>query len=79
MHSKMIVWPKKGSHRKAERLRLCLLARNKSRKAITQPGGGETLPEGVREMSEEDRGLTSRIGPFEIDWPRTPGSYGGIG
>ncbi|GHO85039.1 hypothetical protein [Dictyobacter formicarum] len=30
-------------------------------------------------MSEEDRGLTSRIGPVEIDWPHTIGYYGGIG
>lgn len=30
-------------------------------------------------MSEEDRGLTSQIGPVEIDWPRTIGYYGGIG
>lgn len=26
-----------------------------------------------------DRGLTSRIGRVEIDWPRTAGYYGGIG
>jgi hypothetical protein len=30
-------------------------------------------------MPEEDRGLTSRIGPIEIDWPRAIGYYGGIG
>lgn len=30
-------------------------------------------------MPEEDRGLTSRIGPVEVDWPRTIGYYGGIG
>lgn len=29
-------------------------------------------------MPEEDRGLTSQIGPVEIDWPRTIGYYGGI-
>ena len=26
----------------------------------------------------EDRGLTSRIGALEIDWPRTVGYYSGI-
>ncbi len=26
-----------------------------------------------------ERGLTSRIGRVEIDWPRTAGYYGGIG
>lgn len=30
-------------------------------------------------MPEEDKGLTSRIGPVEVDWPRTIGYYGGIG
>lgn len=29
-------------------------------------------------MSEEDRGLTSRVGPVEIEWPLTVGYYGGI-
>lgn len=27
----------------------------------------------------EDRGLTTRIGPIEIDWPQSIGYYGGIG
>jgi|SRR5579884_3297679 len=27
----------------------------------------------------ENRGLVERIGPLEIDWPRTAGYYGGIG
>jgi hypothetical protein len=27
----------------------------------------------------EDRGLVSRIGPREVDWPKTVGYYGGIG
>lgn len=31
------------------------------------------------ETPEEEQGLTSRIGPVEIDWPRTIGYYGGIG
>ncbi len=30
-------------------------------------------------MAEQDRGLTSRIGPVEVDWPRSIGYYGGIG
>jgi hypothetical protein len=30
-------------------------------------------------MAEQDRGLTSRIGPVEVDWPRSIGFYGGIG
>lgn len=29
-------------------------------------------------MAQEDRGLTSRFGPVEVDWPRTIGYYGGI-
>ena len=27
----------------------------------------------------EDRGLTSQVGPMEIDWPRSIGYFGGIG
>lgn len=27
----------------------------------------------------EDRGLISRLGPLEIDWPKSVGYYGGIG
>lgn len=30
------------------------------------------------EQGEQDRGLVSRIGPVEIDWPRSIGYYGGI-
>jgi len=30
------------------------------------------------QQSAEDRGLTSRIGPVEVDWPRSIGYYGGI-
>ncbi len=29
--------------------------------------------------AEEDRGLTSQIGPVQIDWPRSIGYFGGIG
>lgn len=28
--------------------------------------------------STTDRGLTSRIGPVEVNWPRTVGYYGGL-
>lgn len=31
------------------------------------------------QQSAQDRGLTSRIGPVEVDWPRSIGYYGGIG
>lgn len=31
------------------------------------------------EMADQDRGLKSRIGPVEVDWPRSIGYYGGIG
>ena len=27
----------------------------------------------------EDRGLVTRLGPLEIDWPKSIGYYGGIG
>jgi len=27
----------------------------------------------------EDKGLVSRVGPLEIDWPKSIGYYGGIG
>lgn len=27
----------------------------------------------------EDRGLISRVGPMEVDWPRSLGYFGGIG
>jgi hypothetical protein len=29
-------------------------------------------------MAAQDRGLTSRIGPIEVDWPRSAGYFGGI-
>jgi len=29
-------------------------------------------------VAEEDRGLVSRIGPVEVDWPRSLGYFGGI-
>ena len=29
--------------------------------------------------ADQDRGLTSYVGPIEVDWPRTVGYYGGIG
>lgn len=29
--------------------------------------------------SKADRGLTNRIGPVEINWPRAVGYYGGLG
>jgi hypothetical protein len=28
---------------------------------------------------QEQRGLVSRVGPLEVDWPRTVGYFGGIG
>lgn len=30
-------------------------------------------------MAEQDRGMTNRIGPVKIDWPRSIGYFGGIG
>jgi hypothetical protein len=30
-------------------------------------------------MAEQDRGLTNRIGPVEIDWTQAIGYFGGIG
>lgn len=32
-----------------------------------------------QDIHEQNLGMTSRIGPIEIDWPRTIGYYGGIG
>lgn len=29
-------------------------------------------------MNDEDVGLVGRLGPIEIDWPRTLGYYGGV-
>ena len=29
-------------------------------------------------MAEQDKGLTSRIGRIEIDWPQSIGYYGGV-
>ena len=31
-----------------------------------------------QDVNEQKRGMTSQIGPVEIDWPRTIGYYGGI-
>jgi hypothetical protein len=30
-------------------------------------------------MAQEDKGLVSRIGPIEIDWPRSMGFFGALG
>lgn len=30
-------------------------------------------------MNEQAHGLTSRVGPIEIDWPRSIGYYSGLG
>src|SRR5438477_3762681 len=32
-----------------------------------------------QDVNEQKQGMTSQIGPIEIDWPRTIGYYGGIG
>ena len=32
-----------------------------------------------QDVNEQQQGMTSRIGPVEVDWPRTIGYYGGIG
>jgi hypothetical protein len=32
-----------------------------------------------RKQSEAKKGLVGRVGPLEIDWPRSIGYYGGIG
>lgn len=32
-----------------------------------------------QDVNEQKQGMTSRIGPLEIDWPRTIGYYGGVG
>ena len=37
------------------------------------------MAEQDQDQGEQDRGLVSRIGPVEIDWPRSIGYYGGIG
>jgi len=31
-----------------------------------------------QDIHEQDLGMSSRIGPLEIDWPRTIGYYGGV-
>lgn len=31
-----------------------------------------------QDVNEQKQGMTSHIGPIEIDWPRTIGYYGGI-
>ena len=37
------------------------------------------MAEEEQDVNEQKRGMTSRIGPIEIDWPRTIGYYGGLG
>jgi hypothetical protein len=37
------------------------------------------MAEEEQDVNEQKQGMTSRIGPVEIDWPRTIGYYGGIG
>jgi hypothetical protein len=37
------------------------------------------MPEEEQDVNEQKHSLVSRIGPIEIDWPRTIGYYGGIG
>jgi hypothetical protein len=37
------------------------------------------MAEEEQDVHEQKQGMTSRIGPVEIDWPRTIGYYGGIG
>jgi hypothetical protein len=32
-----------------------------------------------QDVHEQEQGMTSQIGPIEIDWPRTIGYYGGVG
>ncbi|HEY3993633.1 MAG TPA: hypothetical protein VGM01_12250 [Ktedonobacteraceae bacterium] len=34
---------------------------------------------GEQDTNEQKLGMTSRVGPLEIDWPRTLGYYGGVG
>ena len=36
------------------------------------------MAEEDQDVNEQKQGMTSRIGPVEIDWPRTIGYYGGI-
>lgn len=33
---------------------------------------------GEQDKGAQDRGLTSKVGPMEIDWPRSAGYFGGI-
>ena len=37
------------------------------------------MAEEEQDVNEQKQGMTSRIGPLEIDWPRTIGYYGGVG
>jgi hypothetical protein len=37
------------------------------------------MAEEEQDVHEQKQGMTSRIGPLEIDWPRTIGYYGGVG
>ncbi len=32
-----------------------------------------------KDVSQQGLGMTSQVGPLEIDWPRTTGYYGGVG
>jgi hypothetical protein len=36
------------------------------------------MAEEDQDVNEQEQGMSSRIGPLEIDWPRTIGYYGGI-
>lgn len=35
--------------------------------------------ESADDQGEQDRGLVGKVGPVEVDWPRTVGYFGGIG
>jgi hypothetical protein len=45
---------------------------------LTRQGGGIREEHAMSEMpTKHDRGLTSRIGPITVDWPRSIGYFGG--
>src|SRR5690348_2003589 len=45
---------------------------------VRAPMGANERSAAVSEMpTREDRGLTSRLGPVQIDWPRSLGYFGG--
>jgi len=49
---------------------------------MAEPSVAEQLepkPVPASQESPEDRGLVARIGPVEIDWPKSLGYFGGIG